>query len=441
MGRKDDDAPLEALPSGFTDRTLVNARLATRLGASALKRTLGFGKKDASAERAARAVHDATALVRELGRLKGLVMKVGQMASYLPGALPDEAQEVLARLQAETQPLSFARVREVVARELGDEPSKLFDRFDETPFAAASIGQVHRARLGDRELAVKVQYPGVDEVLDRDLSAAAWFLKMSAMGTPIDAKVVAAELRARVLEECDYLREADAQERFRALLQRYPRCEVPEVVRDRTGRRVLTAVFADGAPFSRFRAEAIQAEKDTAGAAIFETCFRCIFEHCVYNADPHPGNYLFRRDGRVVFLDFGCVRRFDPTMIATWKRFALAVRAGNRAEFREALCELGLARTDDRKFDWEHQWEVTRYLYTPFLSTTPFTYTSEYVRSSYGLMIFDNPNKMRTCMPPEWLFLNRLQWGLNAILAQLGATGPWPDLWWSAVESPAKPAF
>ena len=441
-----DGQGLQAIPRGFGDRTLVNLRFGARLGAAAMKRTLGLGKAFASGSPAGRdegALRDAAAMVRELGKLKGLAMKIGQMASYLPGALPEEAQEVLARLQADTQPLAWSTVSEVLTRELGGAPTTLFDAIEPTPFAAASIGQVHRARHDGRAVAVKVQYPSVDEVLERDLAAAGWFLKLSSMGTPIDAKAVAGELRARVLEECDYVREADSQERFRALLARYPHCEVPEVVRSRSSRRVLTTTFAEGAPFARFRAEATRAEKDAAGAAIFETCFRCVFEHCVYNADPHPGNYLFRKDGHVVFLDFGCVRRFEPAMIDTWKRFALAVRRDDREAFREAFLDLGLARRGDAKFDWAHQLEVTRYLYAPFLASKaePFTYTAEYVRRSYGLMIFDNPNKLRTAMPPEWLFLNRLQWGLNAILAQLGATGPWGDHWWAAVESTSTPAF
>lgn len=443
-----DDAPLEAIPKGFGDRTLVNLRFATKLGAAAMKRTLGFGKVSTGEGSAAGAaseatLRDAASMVRELGRLKGLAMKIGQMASYLPGALPDEAQDVLARLQSETQPLAWPQVSEVIERELGGAPASLFDEIEHTPFAAASIGQVHRARLEGRTVAVKVQYPGVDQVLERDLSAAGWFLKMGSMGTPIDAKAVAGELRARVLEECDYAREADSQDRFRTLLARYPYCEVPEVVRSRSSKRVLTSAFAEGASFARFRAEATRAEKDAAAAAIFETCFRCVFEHCVYNADPHPGNYLFREDGHVVFLDFGCVRHFDPAMIDTWKRFALAVRRDDRETFRAAFLDLGLARRGDAKFDWDHQLEVTRYLYAPFLASgaEPFTYTPDYVRKSYGLMIFDNPNKLRTAMPPGWLFLNRLQWGLNAILAQLGATGPWGDLWWAAVESKSTPAF
>jgi predicted unusual protein kinase regulating ubiquinone biosynthesis (AarF/ABC1/UbiB family) len=444
-GAHEADETLEALPRGFLDRTLVNVRFAGRLGASAMKRTLGFGRGASGEEGAAKpgAIREAQAIARELGRLKGLAMKIGQMASYLPGALPDEAQEVLAKLQADTQPLAWPRVRDALIAELGVAPETLFDHVEHAPFAAASIGQVHRATLGGRALAVKVQYPGVEEVLRRDLSAAGWFFKMASMGTAMDAKAVAAELHARVLEECDYRREADSQERFGRLLARYPWAEVPEVVRERSGQRVLTTAFAEGRPFARFRAEASQAAKDAAAAAIFETCFRCVFEHCVYNADPHPGNYLFRENGHVVFLDFGCVRHFDPTMIETWKRFALAVRRDDRDAFREAFLDLGLARRGDAKFDWAHQLEVTRYLYAPFLATkaAPFTYTADYVRKSYGLMIFDNPNKMRTSMPPEWLFLNRLQWGLNAILAQLGATGPWPDLWWSAVESKSTPAF
>lgn len=171
---------------------------------------------------------------------------------------------------------------------------------------------------------------------------------------------------------------------------------------------------------------------------IFRACYETIFRHCIYNADPHPGNYLLHENGSVTFLDFGCVRRFDPEMIEAWKDTARATTDGDRKAFEEGFARLGLA-PDPKRFDWDHQWRVMQYIYQPF--TTPgFTYTHAYVRKSYDLLLFDNPNRNRSGMPPAWLFLNRLQWGLNAVLAHLQASGPWPDLWRAAVESPTEPA-
>jgi predicted unusual protein kinase regulating ubiquinone biosynthesis (AarF/ABC1/UbiB family) len=363
-------------------------------------------------------------------------MKIGQMASYLPGALPDEAQSVLAQLQADSVAMTVERVAEVVREELGAAPESLFDDFEPTPFAAASIGQVHRARFAGRPVAVKIQYPGIEAVLRSDLSTIGFMTKVSTFGLPIDGAALVEELRSRILEECDYRLEASNQRELAALFERDPDVHVPHVVAERSARRVLTTTYDDGMRFARFAAEAPQAARDRAGEIIFRTCFQSLFQHGVYNGDPHPGNYLFTDDGRVTFLDFGCVRRFDEGFIGRWKEFACGVLDGQKDRFPERLRALGLVGKE-AGFDYAHQWEVTRYLYTPFVQRDPyFTYTDDYVRRSYGLMIFENPNQRRTACPPEWLLLNRLQWGLNAVLAKLRATAPWPEHFARAARGP-----
>src|SRR5262249_38626895 len=135
----------------------------------------------------------------------------------------------------------------------------------------------------------------------------------------------------------------------------------------------------------------------------------------------HPGNYLIAPDGGVTFLDFGCVRRFDPPMIETWRRMALGILDGDRLAFQTGFRALGFVGKE-RGFDWAYQWEAMRYLYRPYLEAD-FRYTGEFVAKSFGILMFDNPNRLKLAMPPEWLFLNRLQWGVNAVLAQLGVTG------------------
>jgi predicted unusual protein kinase regulating ubiquinone biosynthesis (AarF/ABC1/UbiB family) len=429
---------LERLATGLRGRTLKTARLASKIGMTYAKRALGAAPELSPAQRE-KAVARAEQLVEELGALKGLVMKVGQIASYMPGAMSPEAQRVLARLQARTAAMVFERVDEVVRSELGAGPDERFDRFEREPFAAASIGQVHRAEVGGRPVAVKVQYPGIEEVLRSDLRTVGALARMSAIGTDMDGAAIVEELRDRILEECDYLKEAESQTLFRALWSDGSGRRVPEVIGSHTSRRVLTTELVVATDFQTFAEEAPQAAKDRAAATLFRTCFQTVFQRCVYNADPHPGNYLFDPDGTVTFLDFGCVRRFDPAMIDRWKRTARAVVDGDRAAFEPSYVELGFV-LDPKRFDWDHQWEVMQYLYKPFTSREPFTYDHDYVRKSYGLMLFDNPNKKRTAMPPEWLFLNRLQWGLNSVLAALGATGPWRELWREAIDSPTLPA-
>ncbi len=430
---KDGDAPLEELAKGFRKRTLVTAKLAAKLGSRYLKATVGMKSEKANGK----AVKSAEDLVREMGRLKGLVMKFGQIASYMPGALSPEAQVVLSRLQSQSTAMAAERVAEVLRAELSGPIDDLFEAFEPEPFAAASIGQVHRARFDGREVAVKIQYPGIEELLMSDLDTVGLLARLSTVGTAIDGKAATDELRARLMEECDYHVEADNQRLFAKLWAPHPERQVPEVIGEVSTRRVLTSALSDGQDFHAFAKQAGRAERDRAGKILFETCFSTLFGHAVYNADPHPGNYLMHEDGGVTFLDYGCVRFFDADMIDTWKRVALSVLDGRKEDFREAFIELGLGPKG--KFDWDHQWSMMQYLYRPFLQKEPFTYTRQYVQQSYAIMLVDNPNRMRSPMPPQWLFLNRLQWGLNAVLAELEATGPWPEIWRRAVESKTEP--
>lgn len=426
---------MKELASGFRKRTLVTASLAGKVGVAMGKRMLlGADKSERVDAEAARAA--ARELVTSLGAMKGLVMKLGQMASYLPGALPDEAQRVLAELQASSVAMSYEKIAEVIQAELGAPVSELFDSFDETPFAAASIGQVHRATLRGETVAVKVQYPGIDKVLESDLSTIGFMTKMSTFGLPIDAGALVEELRSRILDECDYALEARNQESMRALFADDSDVHIPRVIADRSSGRVLTSEFVTAMRFEEFARTADQATKDRAAEVIFRTCFSGLFRHGVFNGDPHPGNYLFHADGKVTFLDFGCVRRFDQEFIETWKRLARCILDDDRSAFPDRFRACGMVGKE-RGFDFDAQWNIAQHLYIPFKQRTPFfTYTDAYVRGGYGTLIFDNPNQRKTAMPPEWLLLNRLQWGMNAVLAKLDATGRWPDYFSANARAP-----
>ena len=441
MADSDDDEPksLRTLARGFRQRTLKTARLATRVGLKAVKRQLGSGRPlDAvDPEETEADLASTHKLVDELGALKGLMMKFGQIASYMPGALPPKAQRVLSKLQAETIAMEWDTVRRVIESELGAGVDDLFEEFSREPFAAASIGQVHRARFEGRDVAVKIQYPGIEEVLTEDLRSAKLIGRLATLGMAIDGKGVIDEMRDRIMEECDYALEARSQDAFRRLFAPMDGARVPTVVGERSTQRVLTSSLDAGSAFQKFNDTASQEAKNRAGLVIFSTCFRSIFAHCVYNADPHPGNYLFSPDGDVTFLDFGCVRHFDPAMIDVWRRVAKATLADDFPTFRNNYPDLGFV-PDPGKFDWEYQWAMMKYLYRPFITTKPFRYTQAYVRESYGLMLFDNPNRFRTAMPQAWVFLNRLQWGLNSILAFLGADALFCDAYRAALDAPQR---
>lgn len=429
MGSGNDEEPgaLKKLTGGIASRTFATAKLGMKVGMKYAARTIAGEKKADDPKTVAAAIKSAENIVQELGRLKGLAMKGGQMISYLHGAMPPEAQRILAKLQAESTPMEFTAVEQVIREELGGGADDLFTAFERRPFAAASIGQVHRAEHEGRAVAVKIQYPGIEKVLESELGAASVFARLGTLGTALDGAEIVREIRERTREECDYENEAKNQKLFRRILGNDRRCIVPEVIDARSTRRVLTTALTPGRSFQQLVDGGTRREKDLAGELIFGACFGSIFRHCVYNGDPHPGNYLFPEEGRVVFLDYGCVRHFDAAFVERWKTHARAVVRDDRAAWQDAFMAFGMV-AKPHKFDWDYQWEVTRYLYTPFIEKR-FTYDGDYVSKSYKLMIFDNPNKNLTACPAEWVLLNRLQWGLNSVLAHLHATADWRALW------------
>jgi predicted unusual protein kinase regulating ubiquinone biosynthesis (AarF/ABC1/UbiB family) len=433
----DPPIPIGQLARGFRKRTLVTAKTMARLGLQMARKNLGAAEiaERIDEDEAARA---AEALLAELEGLKGFAMKLGQMVSYLDGSLPPKAQRVLARLQSASRPMDFALIASAIERELGAPPSALFDELEPTPIAAASIGQVHRGRAGGRRVAVKVQYPGIEELLARDLTTVGRLSRLALALTGADGKGLAGELRAQILAECDYEREARNQEQLRAALADLEDVAIPGVVPALSSRRVLTTELAGGADFYRFRDAAPAAARDRAGRAIYRAAFTTIFRHRALNADPHPGNYLFAADGAVTLLDFGCVKHFPPAMVETWRRLARSILDGDRARFRDAFLEAGFVKRP-RRFDFDHQLEAMRVLYAPALASQPFTFTHEWIASVHDRLIFKNQNKLRLTVPPDWLFVNRLQFGLFSVLAHLGATGDWGALFREALEAPPTP--
>jgi predicted unusual protein kinase regulating ubiquinone biosynthesis (AarF/ABC1/UbiB family) len=315
----------------------------------------------------------------------------------------------------------------------------VFDRFEPEPFAAASIGQVHRAWLGGQALAVKIQYPGIEAVLRADIKTVGTLARLATALSPLDGRALVEELAARVLTECDYLAEADNQELFGRLFAGRADVTVPAVRRDRTTRRVLATELIERAGFQDFAARAPQPARDRAGAAIYDACFTAIFRHRAYNADPHPGNYLFGDDGAVTLLDFGCVKHFEPGFIDVWKRIARAILADDRPGFRAAWTDAGFVGRQ-RKFDFDHQFDAMRFMYGPALSPQPVRFTHDFISTVHDRLIFQNRNKLKLALPADWLFVNRLQFGLFSVLAHLGASARWGELLRAALEAPASAA-
>jgi predicted unusual protein kinase regulating ubiquinone biosynthesis (AarF/ABC1/UbiB family) len=348
--------------------------------------------------------------------------------SFVSEDIPAEYRAALASLQAAAPPLDFPLVRDVVERELGRPLERAFARFDETPLAAASIGQVHRARLpGGEEVVVKVQYPGVAEAIGADLANVGVLYRFVALMYPaLEPGPVVEELRGRITEELDYTREAENQERFATRFDGHPTIHVPHVHRGHSTARVLTSEWVPGKRFAE-AVEAPDALRQGWSEAIYRFVFSSILGHGMFNGDPHPGNYLFHDDGRVTFLDFGCVKYFPAPMLADWKRLVRSVFDAEPPEvFRAQLERLSFVKPG-AAVSTELLLRYFRYFWEPFIDDREFEFTRAYNARSLGMVFapsgeFEGLSK-KLNMPPDFVFVNRIQWGVYSILAQLGARG------------------
>ena len=443
------DKKFSSVAQGFRQRTLVTAKLSAKLGVGVAKslikhKTQGVfpGKAINLADEALNAdlsvvenrerltkdaVDTALKLFEDMDQLKGLVMKFGQMASYMTTQMPPEAQRVMAKLQAEASALPFYEIKSLLVKELGRPLEEVFDSFESEAMAAASIGQVHKAVYKGQAVAVKIQYPGVKQAISSDLSLIDKFVPMAAMATSVmgmtvDNKAIFKELHDRIIEECDYKREAKNQQYALACWPNDDKIIIPGVVEELCSDNVLVTEFMEGKGFYDFRDTATQEAKNRAAETLFRMSYESIFKFAFFNGDPHPGNYLFREDGQVVFLDFGCVRYFEPEFLEVWRGAVKSVLAGDKESFKVFIRDMGFVGNEE-KFDWDYQWDLYGFILAPITSEGDFTYTKAYKEEGNRFFIYENKNKKSMNLPKPFLLVNRLQWGLKTILVDLQATG------------------
>ncbi len=342
------------------DNRLNKSRLgrAGRLGgmaAGAVARQLGTRaantmRSDDEAEEALgrQALETADRLVKVLGGMKGAAMKVGQTLSVLdPGMVPgpyrDEFQAKLAQLQTMAPTVAFKDMRKVIEQDLGEPLKSAFRDFDEEAVAAASIGQVYRATLHDgRPVAVKVQYPGIKDVVRADLKNLGMLLRLAARFAPgLDTKEIAEEITERITEELDYELEAM---NHRALAREYrghPFIVVPPVVTELCRERVIVTEFVEGRKFAEIRGDGDE-QRSRWGEILFRFYVNGPYRHLLLNGDPHPGNSLFMADGRVAFIDFGFFKRQTPEDVADQLEILKACYAQDAERLFELTVEQGI---------------------------------------------------------------------------------------------------
>ena len=429
------------------------ARLGARVGrtyASTAARKLFASAERAEALDRQRELRTAEDVAASLGQMKGALMKLGQMASYLDDGLPEPLRLALGDLLASAPPMSPELAAGVVRRELGATPDELFLEWDPEPIAAASIGQVHRALWWDpdqeveRAVAVKVQYPGVADAIRADLANADLLgSMMSQLFKGLDPAPMVAEIQARIGEELDYRVEAANQQAFADFYEGHPFIHVPAVIAPMSTGRVLTTDLAAGAGWDELLTWS-QAEKDLAAEAIFRFVFRSLYRFHAFNGDPHPGNYVFRPGGQVTFLDFGLVKHFDDTAMETFQSMiGSAVLEPDHARFRDAVEGAGLLRrgapvsTEEVGRYFEHFYEAVR---TDQTITWTTAYASATVRRTFDR---NSPIAQYATVPADFVIIQRINLGLYAILGHLGATANYrkiaEELWPMVSGPPSTP--
>ncbi len=390
----------------------------------------------------------AEQVAETLGGMKGALMKLGQMASYLDQGLPEPVRDALAQLQADAPPMAWELVEQVVRDELGDTPEKVFARFDRVPLAAASIGQVHRARTHDgAEVAVKVQYPGVDEAVAADLENSDLLFQMMGVLFPgLDPKPIVEELRTRLIEELDYRNEAANQQLFVDEYSGHPYIHVPEVLHELSSKRVLTTEFVEGARFAEVL-EWPDEERQLTAECLYRFAFGGIYRLHAFNGDPHPGNYIFHRGGRVSFLDFGLCKRFTPEEIKVFEDMIRAmVLDHDIPAFRKLVEDVGILdpslEVDDEALAdyFGHFYELVM---ADGVSEIAPEYSSESVRRFFDLSGPHAEIMKAANLPPSMVIVQRINLGLYALFGDLRARANWrrlaEELWPFVDAAPSTP--
>jgi predicted unusual protein kinase regulating ubiquinone biosynthesis (AarF/ABC1/UbiB family) len=352
MTSSGDQPPPEAgrLPTGRVARTARVGGLVT--GQSLRWAGMRTANRVRSPERAAAARGERTAalvgqLVDQLGQMRGAAMKLGQMISMieldaLEESEQDDLRAKLATLRDDVPPVPFSELEKLMRREFGGPLQRVFSEFDERAFAAASIGQVHRARTVDGDdVVVKVQYPGVAEAIETDLRNATLLLPLVKRLAPgLDAKALLAELRERIGDELDYELEAQNQRRIERMTRGHPFARVPRVLVELSTRRVLVSEYVEGERFEEVR-RADEAVRDRYAESVFRFFFGLLYRDRIALGDPHPGNYLLCADGRVCFLDFGLLADVDTGRVDGEREIARTVRERDAAGLKAALVASG----------------------------------------------------------------------------------------------------
>ncbi len=375
--------------------------------------------------------HDryAAELAQALGGLKGPLMKVAQLLSTIPDALPPEYAAELATLQANAPPMGWAFVKRRMAAELGPGWQKRFESFEKEPAAAASLGQVHRAVApGGQTVACKLQYPDMDSAVEADLHQLGLIFSIHRrMGPAIDTSEIRKEIGLRLREELDYTREARACRLYGGEFADEPSIRVPDVHQDLSTRRLLTLGWLDGRPMLEYKSHSLE-ERNLLAATMFKAWWQPFATVGVIHGDPHLGNYsVFEEDGGpagINLLDYGCIRIFPTRFVGGVVDLYFGLLEEDEDRIVAAYEAWGFRGLKREVIDILNLW--ARFIYGPILddrvrSVADGTKPGEYGRREAFMVHQELKKKGPVTVPQEFVFMDRAAIGLGAVFLHLGA--------------------
>jgi predicted unusual protein kinase regulating ubiquinone biosynthesis (AarF/ABC1/UbiB family) len=421
----------------FSARAARYVRVGTNVGAVAARvagqRFLGFERDDA---------RNAAELAKALGGLKGPMMKVAQMLSTIPEALPAEYARELAQLQSQAPAMGPAFVRRRMLAELGPDWASRFKSFELEAAASASLGQVHRAVHPDgRHLAVKLQYPDMQSAVEADVNQLGVVFAIHARMSPaVDTREILQEIAARLREELDYDLEARHTRLYHAMLSDGGRIRVPEIVSELSTRRLLTMTWLDGRRLLEFKEHAIE-DRNTIAEAMFRAWWYPFSHYGVIHGDPHLGNYtVFEAEGSPVginLLDYGCIRTFPVPFVQGVIDLYSGLLSGDESLVMHAYETWGFKGLSRELIEAMNIW--ARFIYGPLLDdrertiaegTTPGEYGRREAFAVHRILKEKGP----VAVPREFVFMDRAAIGLGGVFLHLAARRNWYRLFNETIE-------
>lgn len=418
--------------TGRLGRLVKLGGLAANVAGNSVARRLGGLLK--SDEERAESVRDgliesAQKVVRTMGEMKGAAMKVGQMLSVAPEALPREFLEQLKALQKDSPAMSYEMVAAEFNKSTGQSIPDAFRTFDPTPLGAASIGQVHRARTFDgQDVVVKIQYPGIADTLDSDLKnlgSALQVARVVADKQHLDGLL--AEIRAGILEEADYRQEAENLRKYGAILRQHPMIVVPEVLPELSSERALTMSYVPGEKLDVALDKMTDADQKNRAAFAFSETIIWMFHHKgVLHADPHPGNFLLTPEGKFGFLDFGCFREYEAEFCDGWLDLLVAKWEKQPWRLREIHHRLGFRAMGGSEGPSPEQLDqLLELALEPFMEDREFNWGEWQPHKTLEKFMLNNLGIIRFPAPPRAVFYFRVCAGIWGFLQRLKARGNW----------------